>query len=41
MELRHFQHFVAVAEAGSFTRAASQVHIVQSGLSASIQSLER
>jgi DNA-binding transcriptional LysR family regulator len=41
VELRHFQHFVAVAEAGSFTRAAGQVHIVQSGLSASIQSLER
>jgi DNA-binding transcriptional LysR family regulator len=41
VELRHFQHFVAVAEAGSFTRAATRVHIVQSGLSASIQSLER
>jgi DNA-binding transcriptional LysR family regulator len=41
VELRHFQHFVAVAEAGNFTRAARQVHIVQSGLSASIQSLER
>jgi DNA-binding transcriptional LysR family regulator len=41
VELRHIQHFVAVAEAGSFTRAATQVHIVQSGLSASIQALER
>lgn len=41
MELRHIQHFVAVAEAGSFTRAAEHVHIVQSGLSASIQALER
>jgi DNA-binding transcriptional LysR family regulator len=41
MELRHLENFVAVAEEGSFTRAASRVHVVQSALSVSIQSLER
>lgn len=41
MELRHLENFVAVAEEGSFTRAASRVHLVQSALSVSIQSLER
>lgn len=40
MELRHLQHFIAVAEELSFTRAAERVHIVQSALSTSIQSLE-
>jgi DNA-binding transcriptional LysR family regulator len=34
------QHFVALAEEGSFTRAAQRMHIVQSGLSASIKELE-
>lgn len=41
MELRQLSHFVAVAEEQSFTRAARRVHIVQSGISASIASLER
>jgi DNA-binding transcriptional LysR family regulator len=41
MEIRHLQHFVALAEEGSFTRAAQRVHIVQSGLSASIKELEQ
>jgi DNA-binding transcriptional LysR family regulator len=41
VELRHLEHFVAVAEEGSFTRAASRVHLVQSALSVSVQSLER
>jgi DNA-binding transcriptional LysR family regulator len=41
VELRHLENFVAVAEEGSFTRAASRVHVVQSALSVSIQSLER
>jgi DNA-binding transcriptional LysR family regulator len=41
MELRHLENFVAVAEEGSFTRAASRVHLVQSALSVSIQSLEK
>jgi DNA-binding transcriptional LysR family regulator len=40
MELRHFQHFVAVAEERNFTRAARRLHIVQSALSNSVRSLE-
>lgn len=40
MELRHFQHFIAVAEELNFSRAAERVHIVQSALSTSIRSLE-
>ena len=41
IELRHFEYFVAVAEERSFTRAAARLHVVQSGVSAVIQSLER
>ena len=41
MELRHLEHFVAVAEARNFTRAAERLHIVQSAVSASIRTLER
>ncbi len=41
MELRHFEYFVAVAEERSFTRAANRLHVVQSGVSAVIKSLER
>lgn len=40
MELRHLNHLIAVADEGSFTRAARRVHIVQSGISASIKELE-
>lgn len=41
MELRQLEHFVVVAEQGSISRAATQLHLVQSSLSASILALER
>ena len=41
VELRQLEHFVAVAEEGHFNRAAARCHIVRSGLSASIRSLEK
>src|SRR4051794_35019434 len=40
MELRALEYFVAVAEERHFTRAAGKVHVSQSGLSATIRSLE-
>jgi DNA-binding transcriptional LysR family regulator len=41
VELRQLEHFVAIAEERSFTRAAGRVHLVQSALSVSIRVLER
>ncbi|MCU1605005.1 MAG: DNA-binding transcriptional regulator, LysR family [Modestobacter sp.] len=41
VELRQFEHFLAVVEEGSFTRAAARVFMVQSSLSASLLGLER
>jgi len=40
MELRHLQHFIAVAEELNFTRAAERVHVTQSTLSHQIRQLE-
>ncbi|MDR3538576.1 MAG: LysR family transcriptional regulator [Acetobacteraceae bacterium] len=40
MDLKQLEHFVTVAAEQNFTRAAVRLHIVQSGLSASIRSLE-
>ena len=41
MELRQLGHFVAIAEDGSFTKAARRLNYVQSALSVSVQALER
>jgi DNA-binding transcriptional LysR family regulator len=41
VELRQLDHFVAVAEDGSFTKAARRLNYVQSALSVSVQALER
>lgn len=40
MELRHLEVFVAVAQERSFSRAADQLHVVQSAVSATIRNLE-
>jgi len=41
VDLRQLEQFVAVAEQGSFTRAATRMHLVQSGMSATVAGLER
>jgi len=40
MNLRHLEHWLALADTGSFSRAAEKLHITQSALSRSIQALE-
>lgn len=40
MELRQLRHVLALAETGSFSRAAARLHLTQSALSRSIQTLE-
>ncbi len=40
MNLRHLEHWLALADTGSFSRAADKLHITQSALSRSIQALE-
>lgn len=40
MDFRRLRYFVAVQETGSFSQAASRLHIVQSALSTQIQKLE-
>jgi DNA-binding transcriptional LysR family regulator len=41
LDIRRLQHFLAVAEEQNFTRASERLHIVQSGISASVRALER
>ncbi|MCU1489497.1 MAG: LysR family transcriptional regulator, partial [Acidimicrobiaceae bacterium] len=41
VDLRQLEHFLAVAEEQSFTRAARRIHAGQSTLSVSVRSLER
>lgn len=41
MDLRQLEHFIAVANEMSFSRAAQQVHVVQSALSTSVSKLEK
>ena len=41
MNLRHLEHWLALADTGSFSRAAEQLHLTQPALSRSIAALEQ
>lgn len=41
MQIRQLEYFLAVAHDGSFTAASERLHVVQSGVSAAIRTLER
>lgn len=41
MELRQLEYFIAVAAELNFSRAAQQIHVVQSALSAAVAKLEK
>lgn len=41
MELRQLRYFIAIAECGSFSKAASRVHVAQSALSHQLAQLEQ
>src|ERR1700742_1118517 len=41
VELRQLEYFLAVADNQSFNQAAKRLHVVQSGVSATIKALER
>lgn len=40
MELRHLHYFIAIAKAGSITKAAENLHIAQPPLSRQLKNLE-
>ena len=41
MELRHLEVFLAIVETGTFTAAGQRMHLVQSGVSATLHALEQ